>query len=317
MNLTELQGLVERLWDKPDEEVRRELDAAVLGYFRRNDGAALSEMVEGWEEQFGGRHRHFEDALFAHRQGLYTLSIPALAAQVEGVLCDLTLEYGRGNVWIDRFNGAFGLRYDRRAPPPPPDLEGEIARFSALSVPERYEEVEESRRRFAPERINELYLNGEFSDPEFSSSVRRHAILHGVFDGYGELESLRLFCLLELLHDAVSEYKRRTWLILAGPSSLPLLRHWRASDLAFDGELFAQDEEAIDWNKVLRDLVARGLSPDGDEVDVAEVEATWRAVPALIGGRLPAGQGPHRRQEAQPSLLDLPDPAEYVQAALF
>jgi hypothetical protein len=89
-----------------------------------------------------------------------------------------------------------------------------------------------------------------------------------------------------------------------------------ASDLAFDGELFAQDEEAIDWNKVLKDLVSRGLSPDGDEVDEADVEAAWRAVPALIGGRLPVGERPHRR-EAQPSLLDLPDPSTYVQAALF
>jgi SNF2 family DNA or RNA helicase len=89
-----------------------------------------------------------------------------------------------------------------------------------------------------------------------------------------------------------------------------------ASDLAFDGELFAQEEEAIDWSKVLRELVARGLSPDGDEVDESEVEATWRAVPALIGGRLPVGERPHMRQ-AQPSLLDLPDPSEYVQAALF
>jgi len=34
-----------------------------------------------------------------------------------------------------------------------------------------------------------------------------------------------------------------------------------ASDLAFDGELSLQDEEAIDWNQVLKDLVGDAASP--------------------------------------------------------
>jgi hypothetical protein len=120
MNLSELTPLVERLWEEPDEVVRRELDAAILVYFGREDHAELARMVEGWGERFGWRRRIVEDALFAHRSGLYTLSIPALAAQVEGVLRDLTEEYGRRRHWIDRFNEAFDFRYDPRHPPPPP-----------------------------------------------------------------------------------------------------------------------------------------------------------------------------------------------------
>ena len=189
--------------------MRRELDEAILAYFRRDNYAELSEMVGGWREQFGDRHKPFEEAVFAHKEGLYRLSIPALATQVEGVLRDLTREYGRGSGGIRRFNEAFGFDYKPANPPPPPDFEGELRRFAALPAHERYEEGEELRRRFVLLRINELYNYGDLSDPEFSSSVRRHAILHGVFTNYGELESLRLFFLLELLHNAVSEYRMR------------------------------------------------------------------------------------------------------------
>lgn len=208
MALSELTPLVERLWDEPDDGVvRRELDGAILAYFRRDGHAEISELVDGWREHFAGRHETFEEAFFAHKEGLYRLSIPALAAQVEGVLRDLTNEYGRGRCWLDRFNGAFGFEHDPRRPPP--DLTKEVSRFAALTAPERFEAAEDLRRRFTLTRINELYDSGDFSDPEYASSVRRHAILHGVFDSFGELESLRLFFLVELLHDAVSEYEEK------------------------------------------------------------------------------------------------------------
>ena len=54
-----------------------------------------------------------------------------------------------------------------------------------------------------------------------------------------------------------------------------------ASDLAFDGELSVQPEEAIDWNEVLRTMKARGIQAAGNEVPEAEVEAAWREVAPL------------------------------------
>lgn len=210
MDLSESMALVDRLYDKPDEEVRHELNRAIPEYFRRNDHAPLSQMVASWCEHFEGRHHIFEDTLWAHKQGRYTLSIPTLAAQVEGVLRDLTQEYGRGKrKWIIRFNEAFGFEYDTREPPHPPNVEEVISGFIALPIGERYKKVEEIKTRYTLFRINELYDNGEFSDPVFTSKVKRHAILHGVFSNFGELESLRLFFVLALLHDAVGAYREK------------------------------------------------------------------------------------------------------------
>ena len=208
MNLSETTDLLERLRDKPDDEVRRELYGVIPAYFRRDGYAELEEMVDGWHEHFGRRHETFEQALFAHKEGLYRLSIPALAAQVEGVLRDLTKEHGTfGGKWIKRFNEAFGFDHGPSDLPPPPDPERLAAEFLAMPARERYEALEELRARFALVRINELFASGTYGDPEFASSVRRHSILHGAFEAYGELQSLRLFFLLEVLHDAVGRYK--------------------------------------------------------------------------------------------------------------
>ena len=232
MALSELMPLVERLWDEPDDgTVRRELDGAILAYFRRDGHAELSEMVDGWREHFAGRHETFEQGLSAHKDGLYRLTIPALAAQVEGILRDLTKEYDKfGGKWIKRFNEAFGFDHGPADLPPPPDLERLAADFRAMPAWERYEAVEDLRAQFALVRINELFASGDYGAPEFATSVTRHSILHGAFTSYGELESLRLFFLLALLHDAVGRYKDRVWLVEADRRHRILLDGWKAED---------------------------------------------------------------------------------------
>ncbi|MDP9439852.1 MAG: hypothetical protein M3P49_14105 [Actinomycetota bacterium] len=211
MTLPEYSGLVERLMDKPDEEVKRELDEVIPEYFRREGYAPLSEMVEEWQEHFGERYHIFEDALWAHEQGRYTLSIPALATQVEGIVRDLTGEVGgTGRSWIMRFNTAFGFDYKPWDPPPLPDPDEVLNEIRALPWNERYEKASELKTFFTLLRINELHDHEpEPHDFEFASSkVNRHVIAHGRVTSFSEIDSLRLFCILALLHDAVDAYKK-------------------------------------------------------------------------------------------------------------
>ncbi len=55
-----------------------------------------------------------------------------------------------------------------------------------------------------------------------------------------------------------------------------------ASDLAYDGELSVQPEKPVDWSRVLKDMVARGIRALGDEIPEDEVEAAWKSVPVLV-----------------------------------
>jgi len=210
-----LEPFVERLWEISDEEVeseldtvieeiKGELDTAIFEYFRRDKYARLSELVDGWD-RFDDRHQVFEDALWVHKQGRYTLSIPALAAQFEGIVRDEVNDYGESTSWRNTFLDTFG--HNREDPPLPSNLEDFLTEFGKSLIPERFSRVEEARKYFTLTRIQELFDRKDFKDPESSSTVNRHVILHGVFRTFEEFESLRLFFVLDLLHEAVGLYR--------------------------------------------------------------------------------------------------------------
>jgi hypothetical protein len=203
MELAEFTQLVDRLADKPDEVVKRVLDVEIPAYFRRDDHAPLSEMVASWKPRFEDRHHVFEDALWAHKLGYYTLSIPALAGQFEGIVRDRVQEYGRGSKWMRSFLQALSYDYDN---PPGPTKAEEVPQFMQLPAPERFRSAEELTRYFTLCRLEELFEDRDFSKPGVSSVVNRHVIAHGVFRSFGEEESLRLFFVLDLLHKAIGMY---------------------------------------------------------------------------------------------------------------
>lgn len=203
MALSESTQLVERLWNKTDEEVQRELDVVIPDYFRRDNYAPLSKLVASWQKHFGDRSQVFEDAVWAHKEARYTLSIPALAAQVEGIIRKFTGDYELKSGWKTKFLSLFN--YDSKKPPR--FSQEDLQEVFALPLNERFERAEELRKHLILARINELFEHKPFSDPDANSVVNRHVILHGVFEKYEEIESLKLFFVLDLLHEAISIYK--------------------------------------------------------------------------------------------------------------
>jgi len=204
MTEPEFSALLEGLLEKSDEEVKSELDTVIFEYFRRDNYAPLSELVDRWF-LFEDRHQMFEDALWAHKQGRYTLSIPALAAQFEGIVRQEVNDYREGPSWRTVFLGT--LEHRRENPPFPSNFRDYLSWFQALPILDRFNSVEEVRKYFTLVRIQELFDERDFADPESSSSVNRHLILHGVFRTLEELESLRLFFVLDLLHEAIGFYR--------------------------------------------------------------------------------------------------------------
>ena len=208
-----IRELVEDLADKPDDEVKAELDAGIPAYFRENDHAALWDMIDRWDLYAEWRRQVFEDAFEAHRSDKYTLSVPALAPQIEGMLRDETNEYEHDARYIQKINEALGFRYSRREPPVPPsieDLERALDDLLALGTTERYREAERISLEHALFRVNELYNNGKFWNPDFVKQTNRHAIVHGVSRDFTELHSVKLFCAVQLVHEIVDGYREAT-----------------------------------------------------------------------------------------------------------
>src|SRR5215212_6014658 len=106
-----VQDTVRELANQPDAEVKRKLDAEMSAYFRDDDCSTLRNMVDQWDLFPEWRSRVIDDAFEAHKSGKYTLSVPTLAPQIEGMLREETGEYKPNNQYIHKINTALGFAY--------------------------------------------------------------------------------------------------------------------------------------------------------------------------------------------------------------
>ncbi len=80
--------LRERVVTMHKQAKTRYISRTIMGYYQRNNHQHLIETIESWRSHplFAPRMHILEDALQAHCRGLYTLSVPTLIPQIEGVL---------------------------------------------------------------------------------------------------------------------------------------------------------------------------------------------------------------------------------------
>lgn len=162
-----------------------QVEGLFLDYYGNDNWAALREMVSSWEEipHFKNRMVIINDALKAHIEGMYTLSIPALLPQIEGVA---------GNI--------LGMSIARKTK----DRMGELLK-------EEYPVVFSSASKdLLINFVTEVLYTGADYD-NFGSSLKskgfvgsdflnRPAILHGIHTNYANVGlSLRAFLLLDAL----------------------------------------------------------------------------------------------------------------------
>jgi hypothetical protein len=128
-------------------------------------------------------------------------------------LREVTHEYKRRNRYIQKVNEVLGFRYSQRNRPAPRtvnDLKEAIENLLILDLPERFETAEQVSLHHALFRVNELYNRVDFANLELEDASNRHAILHGVAEGYGELVSVKLFCAVQLVHEIVDAFRKQS-----------------------------------------------------------------------------------------------------------
>lgn len=74
-----------------------------------------------------------------------------------------------------------------------------------------------------------------------------------------------------------------------------------AADLSLDGQLTDQPEEPISLDRVLRDLIRRGLKITGDEIPGTALQATWENEPPLLPARADTPSTPRQRRGPAPA----------------
>lgn len=173
------------------EPTSESVKEAFIEYFEENQWGVLQEIVASWEENpyFVRRMSILHDALEAHIQGKYTLSIPALLSQVEGVASGI-VEKPAGDTTRIMKTAIENIDYGNFVRAACKDI---LVAF--VTSPVGYGGVKSEYMTL--EKYPEwLKAKGHLE----SQTLNRHAILHGMQIDYASKEnSLRALLLLDVL----------------------------------------------------------------------------------------------------------------------
>lgn len=189
-----------RLLAEQEKEVTvQKIEQVFIDNYGANNHVALKEMVSSWFDSpfFERRKRIIEDALEAHIAGKFTLSIPVILPQVEGILSSKTNRNAgsAGRLLKDaiELNSLGDINIFNT-------LEDDI--LIALTTDPFLFKGRTFGEFFTPEKYNEWVAGQGFN----SIPLNRHAILHGVQVDYGtEINSLRAFFLLDSIYGIDNE----------------------------------------------------------------------------------------------------------------
>ena len=148
------------------------MNNAILEYFSEDNWASLERMTGSWDSvpYLHERRAIIVDALFAHRSGLYALSVPTLLPFIDGLSAEILGSHST--------NAVTRFAEDRKANDPEIWVQG----FCDFVV--------------------QVFYKGYRFGQDSAPYLNRHAILHGrVFDYPSVLNSARVFLLLDALAD--------------------------------------------------------------------------------------------------------------------
>lgn len=157
----------------------------IIGYYRRNNWENLKQTVHTWTHHalYTSRMGIILDALDVHCQGKFSLSVPALLPQIEGILS----EYIRANNLAARL-GKIKMVYETAI--------GDIGGYNLTTWA-----IAETLL-FCLQ--NNTYVSSDFESELKKSLTRRkisrHTVLHGISPGYNRpIHSLKTFLILDAI----------------------------------------------------------------------------------------------------------------------
>jgi len=177
--------LKDRVVELHKNDRTRYASQTILGYYRRNNHRNLKLTIESWQSHplFVPRMHIIHDALDAHCNGNYTLSIPALLPLIEGILNDyvctnnLSAKFGKINQVYQAVIGNPDEYY-----------------FSTWAI------VNTLLYQLQSNTYAYTSFESELTKSIRSRKTTRHTVLHGVAVNYDRpSNSLKLFLILDAL----------------------------------------------------------------------------------------------------------------------
>jgi len=185
----------EHILEKQDSITAEEITEVVVKFFNREKGKTLGDIVESWNAAaFTDRKQFFIEALWAHQNARFNLSVSVLIAQVEGLIRDFVkTKFAFTHRSFNRVRAVFSSRFK---------VLTELLTENIATV----EEVNAIVNYYNLKKLDELYDSYDPSSRQTPERLLRHAVAHGLSLNYGKIElSTRLFLLLDMVHSMVKQ----------------------------------------------------------------------------------------------------------------
>lgn len=169
-------NIINHIYENRDDLTQQDVDNIICDYYKNNEYRELERILKLWSElpYYATRIKQIKEALYAHKLGLYSLSIPVWGFMIEGVMRDFMCDN-------------YGLTYFR---------------FSSLydEFKEKVKELNKFILEYAFNCIDLFYIDFNPTEPDKVDDFSRHKMFHGQAINYdSEVSSLKLILYLDEL----------------------------------------------------------------------------------------------------------------------
>lgn len=176
---------------KNDEITEELLTKEIVTYFNNDNCKELEAVVKGWDlNVFECNKEIFQDALWAHKEGKFTLTVPALTIQVEGVI----------RSYLDHVSKYSFKKYHKELKRKYSECISEDDGMSSF--------IELQNSIFLKETLNNFFKSFDPSAKEFDD-IYRNPMCHGQYLNYYSVGmSTKLFLFLDMIHIILEDLER-------------------------------------------------------------------------------------------------------------
>jgi hypothetical protein len=172
---------------------KQNLTAFLVGYYNDNGCIRLNQIIKRWKlEEFTNNQDIFEDSLWAHRESKFTLTVPALTIQVEGILRSYFNHISKRS--IKAYQEELKKEYEQM-------FENKDDNVHLIDKLIHIQNVQ-----FLDEGINRFTESFDPGEPRNFDDLHRNPLFHGQYKNYNSIEiSTKLFLFLDMLHYILSD----------------------------------------------------------------------------------------------------------------
>lgn len=171
----------------------------LVKYHNENDCIGLENLIKRWTlDEFKNNKEIFEDALWAHKQSKFTLSVPALTIQVEGTL---------RSYFYQKLDKNFHVYYNELKKQYTQTIKNKNENLDYGEVFERFTKFQNIK--FIEEGFKTFMKSFDPGEPRNFDDLHRHPLFHGQFKNYNTIEmSTKLFLFLDMIHSILIDLEK-------------------------------------------------------------------------------------------------------------